>query len=162
MEGAAEGGGLGYLLDPPSRRLFLFGDGYDDGGGTDDVHLRTQRAVPATWLGGEGGKCFDAMNFAFSVRLGGVDYDVGLSNLIVAGFLFLGPLFVFIMALRGFRAARRALFKKSPTLSPTTISHPPHTANKLVRQVPSTKSPKINHSSINLMRFLILFLYYYY
>lgn len=81
------------------------------------------------------------MNFAFSVRLGGVDYDVGLSNLIVAGFLFLGPLFVFIMALRGFRAARRALFKKSPTLSPTTISHPPHTANKLVRQAMSGLFP---------------------
>jgi hypothetical protein len=140
MEGAAEGG-------PPLLGLFLF-NGDDGGGGKDEVHLlRTQRAVPVTWLGGgEGGTCFEAMNFAFSVRLGGVDYDVGLSNLIVAVFLFLGPLFVFVMALRGFRAARRALFKKSPALSPTSISHPPHTANKLVRQVPSLYTIQFNHS----------------
>jgi hypothetical protein len=97
--------------------------------------LPIEPSVPAELRYG-GGQCYDAMNFAFSVSIGGVDYDVGLSNLIVAGFLFLGPLFVFVMALRGFRAARRALFHKPATTTASSSHHhsrPP--SNKLLQQV---------------------------
>jgi len=57
------------------------------------------------------GFCSSSINYSFTVNIDGQAYEFALSNVIVALLLFIGPLFLIFMSLRGFRAAYRELWR---------------------------------------------------